>query len=48
MSKSLQLKEEGNKCFISHDYVGADSLYSKAYVFQSTVTTKSFLLTKSI
>ncbi|KAH7198196.1 uncharacterized protein B0J16DRAFT_330001 [Fusarium flagelliforme] len=32
MSKSLQLKEEGNKCFIQGDYVGADSLYSKAII----------------
>ncbi|CAM1511746.1 Fc.00g092590.m01.CDS01 [Cosmosporella sp. VM-42] len=32
MSKSLQLKEEGNRCFQSGDYVGADSLYSKAII----------------
>ncbi|KAM0563425.1 hypothetical protein ACHAPJ_001146 [Fusarium lateritium] len=32
MSRSLQLKEEGNKCFQSGDYVGADSLYSKAII----------------
>lgn len=30
MSKSLQLKEEGNKHFQAGDYIGADSLYSKA------------------
>lgn len=30
MSKSLQLKEEGNRHFQTGDYVGADSLYSKA------------------
>jgi STIP1 family protein 1 len=30
MSKSMQLKEEGNKCFQAGDYAGADSLYSKA------------------
>ncbi|EXA48114.1 STIP1 likey and U-box containing protein 1 [Fusarium oxysporum f. sp. raphani 54005] len=32
MSKSLQLKNEGNKCFQAGDYVGADSLYSKAII----------------
>ncbi|KAF4451791.1 STIP1 likey and U-box containing protein 1 [Fusarium austroafricanum] len=32
MSKSLHLKEEGNKCFQAGDYVGADSLYSKAII----------------
>ncbi|KAF5023705.1 hypothetical protein F66182_4271 [Fusarium sp. NRRL 66182] len=32
MSKALQLKEEGNKCFLAGDYIGADSLYSKAII----------------
>ncbi|RTE82667.1 hypothetical protein BHE90_002821 [Fusarium euwallaceae] len=32
MSKSLQLKEEGNKRFQAGDYAGADSLYSKAII----------------
>lgn len=31
-AKSAQLKEEGNSHFKKEDYVGADSLYSKAYV----------------
>lgn len=31
MSRSLELKEEGNRHFQSGDFVGADSLYSKAY-----------------
>ncbi|KAH6995689.1 hypothetical protein BKA56DRAFT_627471 [Ilyonectria sp. MPI-CAGE-AT-0026] len=35
MSKSLQLKEEGNRCFQAGDYVGADSLYSKAIIADS-------------
>ncbi|QPC63910.1 hypothetical protein HYE67_006141 [Fusarium culmorum] len=30
MSRSLQLKDEGNKCFMAGDYVGAEALYSKA------------------
>lgn len=32
MSKSLQLKEEGNKHFQAGDYIGADGLYSKAII----------------
>ncbi|OTA04346.1 hypothetical protein A9Z42_0049210 [Trichoderma parareesei] len=32
MSKSLQLKEEGNRHFQAGDYIGADSLYSKAII----------------
>jgi STIP1 family protein 1 len=32
MSKSLQLKEEGNQHFRAGDYAGADSLYSKAII----------------
>ncbi|RGP74240.1 stip1 likey and u-box containing 1 [Fusarium longipes] len=32
MSKSLQLKEEGNKCFLAGDYAMADSFYSKAII----------------
>lgn len=32
MSRSVQLKEDGNRHFQSGDYVGADSLYSKASV----------------
>lgn len=32
MSRSLELKEEGNRHFQAGDYVGAESLYSKAYV----------------
>ncbi|KAF5722769.1 STIP1 likey U-box containing protein [Fusarium mundagurra] len=32
MSKALQLKNEGNKCFQAGDYFGADSLYSKAII----------------
>ncbi|KAK7403089.1 hypothetical protein QQX98_011154 [Neonectria punicea] len=35
MAKSLQLKEEGNRCFQAGDYVGADSLYSKAIIADS-------------
>ncbi|KAF7546811.1 hypothetical protein G7Z17_g8170 [Cylindrodendrum hubeiense] len=35
MSRSLQLKEEGNRCFQAGDYVGADSLYSKAIIADS-------------
>jgi STIP1 family protein 1 len=30
MSKSMQLKEEGNRFFQAGDYVTADALYSKA------------------
>lgn len=30
MSKSLLLKEEGNRCFQNRDYVSAEALYSKA------------------
>ncbi|KAL2022885.1 hypothetical protein VTK56DRAFT_4416 [Thermocarpiscus australiensis] len=32
MSKSLQLKEEGNRCFQAGDYVTAEALYSKALI----------------
>ncbi|CAF3657915.1 unnamed protein product [Fusarium graminearum] len=32
MSRSLQLKDEGNKCFMAGDYVGAEALYSKAII----------------
>ncbi|EHK18006.1 uncharacterized protein TRIVIDRAFT_159562 [Trichoderma virens Gv29-8] len=32
MSKSLQLKEEGNRHFQAGDYIGADGLYSKAII----------------
>ncbi|KAH7150419.1 hypothetical protein B0J13DRAFT_620730 [Dactylonectria estremocensis] len=35
MSKSLQLKNEGNRCFGAGDFVGADSLYSKAIIADS-------------
>ncbi|KAH6895654.1 hypothetical protein B0T10DRAFT_587139 [Thelonectria olida] len=35
MSSSLRLKEEGNHCFLAGDYVGADSLYSKAIIADS-------------
>lgn len=30
MSRSLQLKEEGNRHFQAGDFAGADSLYSQA------------------
>ncbi|KAM0265167.1 hypothetical protein ACHAQJ_000320 [Trichoderma viride] len=32
MSKSLQLKEEGNRSFQAGNYIGADGLYSKAII----------------
>ncbi|KAM3514902.1 hypothetical protein MY11210_001507 [Beauveria gryllotalpidicola] len=32
MSRALQLKEEGNRLFQKGNYVGAESLYSQAYV----------------
>lgn len=32
MEKSIELKEQGNRRFQNGDFVGADSLYSKAYV----------------
>ncbi|RFU78466.1 stip1 likey and u-box containing 1 [Trichoderma arundinaceum] len=35
MSKSLQLKEEGNRHFQAGDYIGADGLYSKAIIADS-------------
>lgn len=32
MSRSLELKQEGNRHFQNGDYIGAEGLYSKAYV----------------
>ena len=32
-ARSNVLKEEGNSHFKKEDYIGAESLYSKAYVF---------------
>ena len=32
-TRAAQLKEEGNSHFKKEDYIGAESLYSKAYVF---------------
>lgn len=36
-AKSTLLKEEGNSHFKKEDYIGAESLYSKAYVFNHPV-----------
>lgn len=44
MSRSLELKEEGNRHFQDGDYVGAESLYSKAYAHRFLIKV-SVLLT---
>ena len=33
VARSAALKDEGNVHFKKDDYIGAESLYSKAYVF---------------
>jgi STIP1 family protein 1 len=37
-AKALECKEKGNKCFQAGDYIGAEALYSKAWVPPSTTT----------
>jgi hypothetical protein len=37
-AKALECKEKGNKCFQAGDYIGAEMLYSKAFVPSSQIS----------